>query len=290
MDGDDPHTVRRMLSYLYTLDYSDEHLPDDPVETVIAEPALRPHLRHKTQTKIGGEARSEEFSSGVEDEVQYDPKRLNNVLVYAVADKYDIPELKELAKRKFHALVKTKWTKIEFEAVGDAVFGTTPSQDTGLRSIMCQFCIHHFQSIAEDVKLRSVVLNNEELANALLENAVREKKKDMELLDGALAKQISLRDELFAAKEDLRLALDQKKKGEVLLQMELAKAKAETQTAVVQRDELSSRLNALVDNANCWEECRNCGNGFGSWIESLGSSEHPQYQLRCSYCRCRHDL
>ena len=308
MDHDDPQTVRRMLSYLYTLDYSDERLPEDPVKTVIADPALPPHLRHKSQTKIVGEARSGRTSSGVEDEVQYDPKRLNNVLVYAVADKYDIPELKELAKRKFHALVKNEWTSIEFEAVRDAVFGTVPSQDMGLRSIMCQLCIHHFQDIVKDVRLRSVVLSSEELAHALLENAMREKDKDMELLDGALAKQMSLQDELLAAKGDVRLVLDQKEKAEVLQRKELAKAKAETQTAVFlqrkelanakeetqkavnQRNALLSRLNALVDNANGWEECRNCGDDFGSWIERLGSSDDPRFQLRCSNCRCRHDV
>lgn len=290
MDDDDPQTVRRMLSYLYTLDYSDERLPDDPVETVIADRALPPHLRHKTQKTTDGETRARRILSDVEGESLYDPKRLNNVLVYAVADKYDIPELKELAKRKFHALMKDEWSDVEFEAVRDAIFGTTPSQDKGLRDIMCQLCIQHFEDIVKDVRLRSVVLSNEELAHALLENAMLEKAKDMQMLDEALAKQMSLRDELLVIKGDLRVVLDQKMNGEAQLQNELAKAEAETQAVVYQKYILLSRLNALVDNVNKWEECRNCKDEFGSWIERLGSTDDPQFQLRCLNCRCRHTL
>lgn len=290
MDDDDPQTVRRMLSYLYTLDYSDERLPNDAVETVIADPALPPHLRYKTQTTIGGEARSMGTSPKIEEEYLYDPKRLNNVLVYAIADKYDIRELKELAKRKFHALVKDEWSNLEFEAVRDAVFGSTPSQDMGLRDIMCQFCIHHFQDIIKNVRLRSIVLGNEELAHALLESAMLEKVKDMQTVDGALAKQMSLRDELLVTQREHRLTLDQKKKGEALLQKELAKAKAETQMAVNQKNYLLARLNAIADTVNGWDECRNCDDDFGSWIERLGSPDDPQFQLRCSNCRCRHNL
>ena len=289
MDDDDPQTLRRMLSYLYILDYSDERLPEDPVETVTADPALPPHLR-KTQTTTHEEPRSGRISSDVEGESLSDSKRLVNVLVYAVADKYDIPELKELARRKFHALTKYWWSCTEFEAVKDAVFGTTPSQDMGLRDIMCQLCIQHFENIVKDVTLRSVVLSTEELAHALLENAMLEKVKDMQRLDEALAKQISLRDELLVTKAHLHLASVQNKSGEALLQNELAKAKAETQAAVNQKDNLLSRLNALVANVLKWEECRNCGDEFGSWIERLGTMDDPQFQLRCSNCRCRHTL
>ena len=60
-----------------------------------------------------------------------------------------------------------------------------------------------------------------------------------------------------------------------MLQRELSKAFVETQRAFKQKNNLSSRFNTWVDNANKWEECRNCGNYFGSWIERLGSSDDP---------------
>ena len=315
MRDDDPETVRRMLSYLYTLDYSDERLPDDSTETVVAEATLPPHLRHKTKSAAGSETRSGRPSSGVESKPLYDPKRLNNVLVYAVADKYDIPELKELAKRKFQGLMNNEWFNVEFEAVRNAVFESTPSQDTGLRQILFQICIDHFEDIVKDIRLRSVVLSNEDLAHALLEHALREKANNMQSLDQALAKHILMQDALSQAKstirlldqdkqrdivlqdklgaetQTVRLTLDQSKHRETVLQEMLTKAKAETQTVVEQRNKLISRLNTLVLNANKWEECRNCGDDFGSWIEHLGSSDDPlQFQLRCSNCRCRHAL
>ena len=317
MHDDDPETVKRMLSYLYTLDYSDERLPDDPTETVVAEAILPPHLRHKTKTATGGENRLGGPSSGVESEPLYDPKRLNNVLVYAVADKYDIPELKELAKRKFQHLMNNEWSNVEFEAVRDTIFGNTPSQDTGLRQILSQICIDHVEDIVKDVRLRSVVLSNEELAHALLEHAMREKADNKRSLDQALVKQMSMQDALSGAKstirfldlnkqkenelkdklvkataetQTVRLTLDQSKHRETVLQEKLRNAKAETQMAVNQRKNLISKLNAVVCNANKWRGCRNCGNNCGSWIELFGSSDDPQFQLRCTSCRCTHAL
>lgn len=47
MDDEGPQTVRRMLSYLYILEYPDERLPDDSVGTVVADPALSPYLGHR---------------------------------------------------------------------------------------------------------------------------------------------------------------------------------------------------------------------------------------------------
>ncbi len=315
MDDDDPHTVRRMLSYLYTLDYSDERLPDDAVQIVVPNPAPLPHLRQKILTTTGGEARSGKSSLEVDVETWYDPKRLNNLLVYAIADKYDIPELKELAKCKFQALAKNKWESIEFKAVKDAVFGATTSQDTGLQQILSQICIDHFEDIIKDTGLLSVVLSNQELAHALLQHAMREKTNDMQLLDQALSKQSSMQEDLSQATLVVRRALDQEKQKVVVLQSELAKAKAETERVRNQMTKIESelhgkteqafresqkttsrefnllrRLDALVENANKWEECRNCGDEFGSWIERLGSLDDPQFQLRCSNCRCRHSL
>lgn len=317
MHDDDPETVKRMLSYLYTLDYVDEHLPDDPTETVVAEAKLPPHLRHKTKTATGGENRSGGSFSGVESEPLYDPKRLNNVLVYAIADKYDVPELKELAKRKFQHLMNNEWSNFEFEAVRNAIFGTTPSQDTSLRQILSQICINHVEDIVKDVRLRSVVLSNEELAHELLEHAMQEKADNLRSLYQALDKQVSMQDALSEAKstirfldqnkqkenelqdklakakaetQTVRLTLDQSKHKETVLQEKLTNARAETQMAMNQRNNLLSKFNAVVSNANKLEECRNCGDDFGSWIECLGNSDDPQFQLRCSNCRCRHAL
>lgn len=192
--------------------------------------SLSQHFRHTCGTRFK-QRLVERLARGgtspiIEAESLYDPKRLNNVLVYALADKYDIPELKELAKRKFHALMENEWTSMEFQAVTDAVFETTLSQDTSLRYIMSQICMDHFQNIIKDVRVRSVILGNKDVTHALLEYATREKINDMQLLNRALAKQNSMQDDLSRARLANRQALDQKKQRETMLQDELAEAKS----------------------------------------------------------------
>ena len=84
----------------------------------------------------------------------------------------------------------------------------------------------------------------------------------MLLKDEALAKSISRQDELLATKGGVRLPHGQKKKGQVVLQQIFARAKAETHLALDQRNTTLSRFNALANNVNKWEECRNCGDDF----------------------------
>ena len=112
----------------------------------------------------------------------------------------------------------------------------------------------------------------------------------MQLLDQAIATQFSMQDEISKAKLTGPRVLEESKKRESELWAELVKAKAETKLALNQKNEMVSRLNALVDSTYKWEECRNCGDDFGSWIERLGSQDDPKFQLRCSNCRCRHAL
>lgn len=291
MNEDDPETVKRMLLYLYTLDYPDGNMLNIPADHVATDISLPPRLQRMASTITEEKADMGMTSAPFEGLTPEDPKRLNNVSVYAIADKYDIAELKELARRKFLALMGNELTNVEFEAVRDAVFGTTPSHDRGLRHIVCQFCIDHFEYIIKDTRLRSLVLNNEELAHTMPEHAMLGKTKDMQLLDETLAKKLSLQDEVLAAKGVAQRALDQKSKRELVLQQELAKAKAEVQTLLHQKSNLLSTFNALVDNVNYWERCRNCGEDFSSsWIERFQSSDDSQFQLRCSHCRCRHDI
>lgn len=182
------------------------------------------------------------------------------------------------------------WLTIECEAVGDAVFRSTLSQDTGLPHIICQACIHHFPGleIVNYARHRPIILGNEELAHALLKHAMREETNDMVLRDGALAKRISLQDELLATKGAVRLPHGQKKKGQVVLQQIFARAKAETHLALDQRNTTLSRFNALANNVIRGKNAGTVVMTFRSWIERLGSSYDPQLQLRCSNCRCRY--
>ena len=72
---------------------------------------------------------------------------MNNVTVYAIADKYGIPELKELAKTKFKPLLQcTSKTPIFV----NAIFETTRSTDPGLREVAIKFCQSHIRTVLDD--------------------------------------------------------------------------------------------------------------------------------------------
>ncbi|KAM0805987.1 BTB/POZ protein, partial [Usnea florida] len=144
MDDDDPEAVKRLLLYLYTFDYPDEDDSDVPVTT---DRSYTPPLPSATTLE---ESISDTMSDSCDGATPHDPRMMTNVLVYAVAEKYDIPELKDLAKHKFGTLARSKWPQDGFHAVTEAVFSTTPDTDMGLRQIVMDICSEHFEDILRD--------------------------------------------------------------------------------------------------------------------------------------------
>lgn len=130
LEDDDPSTVRRMLLYLYTLDYEDmnegETLTDpsfnDSRSVLMNGDELpeTPEIDHKA--RILGQT------------------ILNNVQVYALADKYDIQTLKELAKRKVIDLLAKGSSIWGVDIIVKQVFSSTPDSDMGLRDLFSEIC------------------------------------------------------------------------------------------------------------------------------------------------------
>lgn len=56
-----------------------------------------------------------------------------NARVYSIADKYDIPQLKELAEKKFAKIVGSCWDMDDFSDLITEVYNSTPSSDVVLR-------------------------------------------------------------------------------------------------------------------------------------------------------------
>lgn len=308
MDDDDPQAVKRLLLYLYTLDYPEEDDSDVPVTMD------RSHPPRLFSAATEGESILGTMSDSLDGATLSDPRMMNNVLVYAVAEKYDIPDLKDLAKSKFLTLATSKWPHVDLYAVLETIFSATPDGDMGLRQIILDICRQHVQDILKDDEARAAFLDIQAIKTVVLDTAVRNNEQDKILLDLALAKQIALEDQLSKAEAETERVLNEniqttgvlkvelaKAKAEaqtamnqehdlLVLNIELEKAKAETQTTMNQKHDLFLRLNGLVDNINWWEDCRNCAFDFGFWIERLGSENDPQFKLRCTRCRCRHDL
>ncbi|KAK3176283.1 hypothetical protein OEA41_007606 [Lepraria neglecta] len=125
LDDDDSSTVHRMLTYLYTSDYYDggpknsDESEDDDVDASIV--------------------------SGL----------MANVLVYALAEKYNIEEMKLPAFDKFWRLSDAFALPEGFPPVVDAVYTTTPDRDRDIRMrrVIVEKCSEEIEAIAEDKDL-----------------------------------------------------------------------------------------------------------------------------------------
>ena len=113
LNHDDPATVERMITFLYTGTY-DPGAPEVPVQD--PNPFVGPIL-------------------------------MANTLVYSIADKYDIEGLKALAKLSFEAISFAAWDCEDFPAVVDKVFDTTPESDLGLRDVVSVICAKHIDEL-----------------------------------------------------------------------------------------------------------------------------------------------
>ncbi len=129
MEDDDPATVRRMLTYLYTVDYDDK-CDNTGLASAGAEPATSQFEQVKADSSLIDQM-------------------IADVLVYAIADKYNIPELKELSMSKFEALLDDESVPNKFAAVVDAVYTTTPDTDFGLRDMVIDYCAENIDTFAE---------------------------------------------------------------------------------------------------------------------------------------------
>jgi len=119
---DDPETVQRMLSYMYSFDYQDE--------------------RHELQPEV--EDSDEQSSLPTEDG---GPTLWSSVRVYALAEKYGIPELKEMAKKRFQVWVEKHWSCDDLPAMAKEIFESTPPADEGLRKTVTEVVATHIHEL-----------------------------------------------------------------------------------------------------------------------------------------------
>lgn len=91
--------------------------------------------------------------------------------IYALADKYDIGLLKELAKRKFSAILhehrisgNDHWTQKCFPKVVEKVYDTTMASDGGLRACLLPMIKDHWTLLRAEMAFMDLVRCLEDLA------------------------------------------------------------------------------------------------------------------------------
>ena len=172
MQEDDPPTIRRMLTYLHTFAYDDEgdaasiqHYMVNGMEAVTSQA-----LTTSTTPLLAEEpSRAEEQLRHV--------KLMNNVAVYAVAQKYGIDELKELASAQFCDLLRLKTSSHGVPGLIDAVFGTTSATDLGLRNATVEYCTQHSKRTLADIRVCSRIRHYGELGLDMLQKMLEEKRQ-----------------------------------------------------------------------------------------------------------------
>lgn len=78
--------------------------------------------------------------------IQIHSRLLVNTAVYALADRFNIPGLKDLAAAKFEAFAGF-WPQHDFGTIVSAVLDSTPANDRGLRPIVAARCENHISEI-----------------------------------------------------------------------------------------------------------------------------------------------
>lgn len=137
LDHDDPATVERMVTFLYTGKY-DQGSPDITVKD--AELFMGPILAA-------------------------------NALVYSIADKYEIEDLKALAKVKFETFAFAAWNCKDFPAIVAQVFDTTPESDLGLRDVVSLICAKHIDEILTSEVWSDLLTDNGAIGLSILKSA-----------------------------------------------------------------------------------------------------------------------
>ncbi|KAL8783045.1 MAG: hypothetical protein Q9195_009499 [Heterodermia aff. obscurata] len=129
---DDPVVVMRMIQFLYTSEYDEttqitvkQDNEDGPKNDLMTQAEAYEHLACHVQ-------------------------------LYAAADKYDIEDLKYLAKSKLEMSISGRWPIPFFPVLVQGILNSTPPKDRGLREIITPICAEH---IAELLSTETAVSN-----------------------------------------------------------------------------------------------------------------------------------
>ncbi|KAI9809482.1 MAG: hypothetical protein M1826_003896, partial [Phylliscum demangeonii] len=136
LDDDELPLVRRMIDFLYKLDYSDEGEPPNP----------------SSEYEDGAVIRESPPTDLLECSALTVHARM-----YAIADKYQIPGLKDLSKRKFSTTVTDKWNNESFSHAVRVVYNSTPQNDRGLRDVVARIGREHIHALRDRGEFKCVL-------------------------------------------------------------------------------------------------------------------------------------
>jgi hypothetical protein len=161
MEDDDPDSVERLISYMYTMDYTDGR-------EVAVTPTTTPP---KSQSKTKGTKKIKHRHEGTVDLVHPQPidtpgrnPLLNNALAFVLGDKYDVSGFKNLAKVKYEAALPDYWNSASFVASLKLLYEATPDSERNLKDIAIKTAGEHAKELMDRGEFRALCKANGEIA------------------------------------------------------------------------------------------------------------------------------
>ena len=230
-----------MLTYLYTLDYDDQ----DASEAVAME---------ESQNTDGHVTDSSSKPEVVDDATVVHCKRMNNVFVYALAEKYNIPALKELAATKF---VGCEWPAdfAQYQELVNAIFESTPDTDTCLRTIVTLDCVNPqlIEKVLEEEGLAPTIRDHGIFGLGMLREIVKKHNAKLETLNAELEME---KQDAKAREKDLVVELEG---SNAKIQHLKAEQETKERGAQARENDLGMALagsNAMIQNLNAERETK----------------------------------
>jgi hypothetical protein len=240
---------------MYTFDYKDEpHQDLEDCNSAVPDQMTRKfHEERPNSPPTAADGPDE----SMDDQQERQPTLFSSVRVYAIAEKYAIPALKELARHRFCNWADENWSCDEFSAVAREIFESTPSHDRGLRDIVVRLVAKHMNALVQQNSVRQLVEDAGNLGWGVIcqlhETHSKEQSRFKSRIEALEAENTGLEEQVKESRRSLKWRIDS-------------------------MDMTLSKVNSLA-------ECRNCKKGFNVDIE--GTSFGGQL-VRCKSCRCRH--
>ena len=225
-----------MLDYFYTLDYDDDG-PSASAQYYMIDGTKLTTFQKKTT------ATAPHFDERL---LRHTKKMMNNVVVYAIAQKYNIGELKEFATAKFRNLLFLEEPNDAFPVIVGTVFETTSIKDPQLRDILVEYCTGHSTKIIADDRLFGILKDYSELGL----NVLREVDK---FANRKFDHERRLREQLFTLKQKLAQMVEKASRVDKRRQIDpslLRELKTTCNNIVIERDDSAGNEEGGEDDEN----------------------------------------
>lgn len=266
LKDDDPVTVERMLTFLYTREYDDQApaLIEKPFST--SKNAVGSTLEdhdHKTSFLIAEIAETAAVDGEEADgdlSVPELTRALINIAVYAIAEKYNLRDLKKAAMTRCLSQTWASWPLDDLHVIAKEVYSSTPSSDRGLRDKIICDCADHAEELTQQEDWISLIKIDADFGFDLFQKMTEKHVEAMIELANRRLQAVELRqenDELHQTVENFDTQLDE-----------------------------------AFETAKDMDGCRHCPSCFDSYLERRGRSAagSVKFVQRCKKCRTRHAL